>query len=77
MTYIYTIKTSPDPENPNEQAPGNDIHDDRLYGKIVATVSSANQTYTPESFTKNEYSNKLSSTVISFANLQQVVVTTV
>jgi len=76
MILEYTIKTSPDPENPNEQPAGTELIDDRLYGEQVMTLTTLNQAYTSESFTKNINSNKLSSTLLTFSINDIVVITT-
>lgn len=76
MIFEYTIKASPDPENPNEQAAGTELNDDRIYGERVMILATNSQCYTSESFTKTILSNKLSSTLLTFSINDVIVLTT-
>lgn len=59
MIFTYTIHTTPDPENPNEQPSGTVITDDRLYNRTVAVIHHSAGSYTPDFFNKAVNSNKL------------------
>lgn len=64
----YEIKMNPDPENPNEQPSGVEIWDDRLYGEIVSMVFKDGQGYNRAFFSKNQQSNKLTTSQLQFNN---------
>jgi hypothetical protein len=57
MFYQYTIKNVPSDTNPNEQAPGFTIVDDRLYGVDVVKIYGGNAVYLSNDFSKDTYSN--------------------
>lgn len=59
MKIIYTIKNAPDPINPNEQATGTVLVDDRLYGKDIFSIGIDAQAYTSDWFSKPTNSNTL------------------
>lgn len=56
---VYSIVTTPDPLNPNEQCPGNTITDDRLYGYDIIAVLFSSCSYNSEYFTKTILSNTI------------------
>lgn len=74
MTLEYTIKTSPDPTNPNEQPEGNTIIDDRLYGCSKLVLTTGQQSYNREQFNKPVCSNTLTSDILSFYNGQIITI---
>lgn len=78
MTYQYFITTGANPENPNEQLPGQEISDDRLFGKEVASICFSGQSYTKEFFSKSLMSNKacLIYQGLAFVNGTYVILTT-
>lgn len=55
----WTISGSPDPDNPNEQPPGTEIYDHRLYGSKVKTITTQQQSYNRQQFGKANYSSTL------------------
>lgn len=58
----YEIKTGADPANPNEQLPGVELWDDRLFGLEKVTMIIGNACYNREVFSKPKDSNKLTFT---------------
>lgn len=69
----YTIVVDPDPDNPDEQAAGVTIVDDRLIGATVNyIVSSSTQVYNKAWFTKNKNSNTLTLTAIAATSVGDI-----
>lgn len=73
MIIEYIIKTSPDPENPNEQPVGSVIYDDRIFGYDKIFLLTNNQSYTVADFVKVAASNTLTMSSVSFDNGQIIV----
>lgn len=64
----YTIMTTPDEDNPNEQPEGHVITDNRLIGYYATSISTQGQSYNSQFYTKAKGSNTLTFTAGDWAD---------